>query len=90
MSAGHYIEYCKECKTVIASCRCPSKDKEVRYGICTKCAKDINMVSITTLGIGTLTADFYKCRYCNNDAITRTNKFCSKCGILLDWTKCDE
>jgi len=35
---SHYIEYCKECKKVISQCRCPSNDKEVRYGLCKECA----------------------------------------------------
>jgi len=34
---GHFIEKCKLCGAVIAQCRCPSKDKAVRYGICKEC-----------------------------------------------------
>ena len=34
---GHFIEKCRECGTVISQCRCMSKDKTVRYGICNKC-----------------------------------------------------
>ena len=34
---GHYIELCKYCGDVVSQCRCPSKDKEVRYGVCNKC-----------------------------------------------------
>jgi hypothetical protein len=38
---SHYIEYCRICGIVIATCRCASKDKEVRYSICDKC-KGVN------------------------------------------------
>lgn len=35
----HFIEKCKLCGAVINQCRCPSKDKEIRYGVCVACAK---------------------------------------------------
>jgi len=34
---NHFIEKCESCTTVISQCRCPSKDKEVRYSKCEKC-----------------------------------------------------
>lgn len=34
---NHFIEKCESCTTVITQCRCPSKDKEVRYSRCEKC-----------------------------------------------------
>lgn len=37
----HYIEYCKLCQEVISQCRCPSSDKEVRWGLCCECKKAI-------------------------------------------------
>jgi hypothetical protein len=33
----HYITYCKECNMIIGQCRCPSKDKEIRWDICDYC-----------------------------------------------------
>ena len=36
---SHFIMYCKYCEKVISQCRCPSKDKEKKYGVCTKCAE---------------------------------------------------
>jgi hypothetical protein len=41
MSAGHFIEKCKECGTVINQCRCPSKEKVITYNICSKCENKI-------------------------------------------------
>ena len=35
---GHFIELCKVCRAVISQCRCPAKDKEVKYGLCAQCA----------------------------------------------------
>ena len=92
MHEGHYIEYCTECRGMISTCRCPSKDKEVRYGICNNCrkTKDADIANVTPLGIGTLTTEYYKCRYCDNDSITRSDNYCGKCGKDLAWDKCDE
>ena len=36
----HFIEKCYECKAIISQCRCPSKDKELRWGICDDCKKE--------------------------------------------------
>jgi hypothetical protein len=35
--AGHFIERCRHCGGVISQCRCPARDKEVRYGVCATC-----------------------------------------------------
>lgn len=37
---GHYIERCKYCDAVMGQCRCPGP-KETRYGVCSRCAKNI-------------------------------------------------
>lgn len=34
---SHFIEICKVCECVISQCRCPSPDKEKRYGVCNAC-----------------------------------------------------
>lgn len=34
---SHFIEVCKICETVISQCRCPSPNKEKRYGLCCNC-----------------------------------------------------
>ena len=39
----HFIELCKSCGNVISQCRCPSKDKEVRYGLCEVCQRTRNI-----------------------------------------------
>lgn len=36
---AHFIEKCKMCKTVIRQCRCPDKNKTIRWIICSNCAK---------------------------------------------------
>jgi len=35
----HFKELCKICKTVMSQCRCPSPDKEIRYGVCKECSR---------------------------------------------------
>ena len=35
---SHFIEKCSGCDCVISQCRCPSKDKEIRYSLCKNCA----------------------------------------------------
>ena len=35
--SGHFILKCKKCGAVMAQCRCPASNKEVRYGVCVKC-----------------------------------------------------
>jgi hypothetical protein len=39
---SHFIEKCRECGAVISQCRCPSKDKEVRFGLCDDCKEATN------------------------------------------------
>jgi len=34
---SHFKEVCKYCGTLITQCRCPSKDKEIKYGVCATC-----------------------------------------------------
>lgn len=34
---SHFIEICEDCKKVISQCRCPSKNKEQRIGLCESC-----------------------------------------------------
>lgn len=38
---SHFIEYCKLCHEVISQCRCPSINKEERWGICGECREAI-------------------------------------------------
>jgi hypothetical protein len=38
----HFIKYCKNCGIVMEQCRCPMKDKTIKYGICDKCKKKEN------------------------------------------------
>ncbi len=35
----HYVENCADCKRLISQCRCPSRDKAVRVGLCASCKK---------------------------------------------------
>ena len=35
---SHFIKKCLQCKAVITQCRCPSKNKEERWDICSDCA----------------------------------------------------
>jgi hypothetical protein len=34
----HFVEKCSHCKTVMGQCRCPAKDKTVRWKVCDECA----------------------------------------------------
>ena len=36
----HFVEKCSKCKIVITQCRCPSKDKLVRWSVCSKCINE--------------------------------------------------
>jgi len=36
---SHFIKICEECKDILNQCRCPAKDKNVIYGICSRCRK---------------------------------------------------
>jgi len=36
-SGGHYKKVCERCGTIISQCRCPSKDKQIVFGVCDKC-----------------------------------------------------
>ena len=38
---GHFIKYCESCGVVIGQCRCPSKDKEILWGLCEDCKQII-------------------------------------------------
>lgn len=40
---SHFIENCKNCKKVISQCRCPSPDKEQRWGVCESCKKNCGL-----------------------------------------------
>jgi hypothetical protein len=33
----HYIKVCGKCQKVFEQCRCDSKDKVIKYGICPEC-----------------------------------------------------
>lgn len=35
----HYIVKCEKCGAVIAQCRCPALDKQIKYSICDACLK---------------------------------------------------
>lgn len=37
---AHFKTLCKECGKVVNTCRCPSKDKEIKYSICQECLDD--------------------------------------------------
>ena len=40
---NHFIEICKNCGIIINQCRCPSLNKEKRYGLCEPCRVAINL-----------------------------------------------
>ena len=35
--AGHFIEKCSTCGTVVQQCRCPDKNKPVTWVTCERC-----------------------------------------------------
>jgi len=39
--SGHGILICSKCRKVLAQCRCPSHDKDVRETLCDECSKDL-------------------------------------------------
>lgn len=71
----HFKEICKECEVVMNQCRCPSKDKEIRYGICQKCKNSKNNMEKSTVdNSNELEADFLTINL-SEDNIERINKF---------------
>lgn len=43
---SHYIIICKVCNVTISQCRCMSKDKEFKEGICSKCENEVKESNI--------------------------------------------
>jgi len=37
---GHFIEKCRVCDVTTSQCKCPAKDKEIRYTTCNKCSQE--------------------------------------------------
>lgn len=68
---GHYIQKCRICGTVISQCRCPSKDKEERWGYCEKCAETARVFGppVQRPGLLTFDADLGRRRQDHGEAI---------------------
>ena len=59
---SHFIEYCKNpgCKTIVSQCRCPGRDKEIRYSKepCAVCAaKEVTSTERQMVSIGSCSSD---------------------------------
>lgn len=39
--ANHYKVVCRKCNAIITQCRCPDKNKEIRWDVCPSCKTEL-------------------------------------------------
>lgn len=49
MSTDHFIMKCRECKTILAQCRCIGK-KEIKWSLCEKCKAKAGAILNSAMG----------------------------------------